>query len=82
MARLVGYRIPGGDVVTLVCNAECERKLYSAARFVNFFVNLDATAAHSDAVLRHDLWLEHGGVRVRKGKIEYVDLGDKLLPPE
>lgn len=78
--QYVGYHLPGGDVIMLVCDADCEKRLYQDARILNFFIHGEAVAMDSDAVLRFDLLNEHGGVSIRDGKLVYLDIPDKPTP--
>ena len=74
--RLIGYVIPGGDKVEIVCNQACEQKLYQGARIINWLISGDPVAMHSDSIIRHDLALKHGSVGIRDGKIVYLDVTD------
>jgi hypothetical protein len=60
----------GGDIVIIVCNAECEKKAFRAARLVNLLLHGEAVTYESGAVLRHDLVLKHG-VGTRDGAFYY-----------
>lgn len=72
--RLIGYVLPGGDALTLVCDEKCERKLYQHARIVNYLLSGDPVAMHSDSVIRLDLVLKYGGaVTIKDGKVFYPD---------
>lgn len=80
--RLVGYLIPGGDAVVLVCDEKCEQTHYANARLMNWLLSGEPVAMHSDAIIRHDLAVKHGKVGIREGKIVYIDAIDKPEPRE
>lgn len=81
ISRLEFYQPPGADTIILfVCNAECERKMYDGARFLNFFMGNEPVAYECDTVVRMDKLIEYGAITVEDGKIVYVKKSGGVAP--
>lgn len=66
---------PKGDMMRIVCDEKCERRLYDAARLLNWLMHGEAVAYESNAVLRHDRYMREGATLRKKDGEAVIEYG-------